>query len=93
MTTSPTNMRLRESVGSGRFRRSLELAERTVLASEHARLDAEIKAAEASTEAHDDALSPAEVKKLKSARAKAKRKLSKSIDVSLLPVARQRAHP
>ena len=62
-----------------------QLAERTDLASEHARLDAEIKSAEASD---DDALSPAEIKKLKSARARAKKKL-KAIDASLLATARQ----
>ena len=60
------------------------VAERTVLAVEHARLDAEIKGAEAS----DDAPSPAETKKLKSARTKAKKRL-KAIDASLLLVARQ----
>ena len=62
-----------------------QLAERTVLAAEHARLDAEIKAAEA---ADDDALSPAAIKKLKSARTKVKKKL-KVIDVSLLATARR----
>ena len=61
-----------------------QLAERTNLADEHARLDAEIKAAEAS----DDALSPAEIKKLKSARTKAKKNL-KAIDSRLLAVARR----
>ena len=62
-----------------------QLAERTVLADEHARLDAEIKAAGAFDE---DALSQAEIKKLKLARTKAKKNL-KSIDASLLATARQ----
>ena len=69
-----------------------ELAARTDLATEAARLDAEIKAAEASDdedeEPDDDALSPAEIKKLKSARTKARKDL-KAIDASLLAVARQ----
>ena len=67
------------------------LAVRTDLAAEHARLDAEIKAAEASDNEHeerDDALRPAEIKKLRSARAKAKKNL-KAIDASLLATARQ----
>ena len=64
------------------------LAERTVLAAEHARLDAQIKAAEASDDEHEDAFSPAEVKKLKLARTKAKKSL-KAIDASLLAVARK----
>ncbi len=68
-----------------------QLAERTDLASEHARLDAEIKAAEASSDEDDkpdnDALKPAEIKKLKSARTKTKKNL-KAIDTSLLAVAR-----
>ena len=57
-----------------------QLAERAVLADEHARLDAQIRAA--------DPHSPAEIKELKSARAKAKKRL-KSIDGSLLDTARQ----
>ena len=61
-----------------------QLADRTALTDEHARLDAEIKAAESS----DDALNPVEVKKLKSARAKAKKNL-KAIDASLVTTARQ----
>ena len=57
------------------------LAIRADLAAEHARLvGAEIKAS-------DDALSPAEIKKLKSARSKAKRDL-KTIDASMLAEAR-----
>ena len=50
-----------------------QLAERTDLAVEHARLDAEIKATETSGDEHDepgDAPRPAEIKKLKSARTK-----------------------
>ena len=69
-----------------------QLADRAGLAVEHARLDAEIKAAEASDdeddEPDDDAPSPAEVKKLKSARTKGKKDL-KAIDASLLATARQ----
>ena len=69
-----------------------ELAARTDLAAEHARLDAEIKAAETSDdeddEPDDDTLSPAEIKKLKSARTKAKKNL-KALDASLLAVARR----
>ena len=69
-----------------------QLAQRTKLEAEHARLDAEIKTAEASKneddEPSDDALSPAEIKKLKSARTKAKKNL-KAIDASLLATARQ----
>ena len=61
-----------------------QLAERTHLTDEHARLNAEIKAAETS----DDTLSPTEIKKLKSARAKAKKDI-KAIDASLLATARQ----
>ena len=68
-----------------------ELAARAGRAAEAARLDAEIKAAEASDdedeEPDDDALSSAEIKKLKSARTKAKRDL-KALDASLLAVAR-----
>ena len=69
-----------------------ELAARADLVAEAARLDAEIKAAEASgdedDEPNDDALSPAEIKKLKSARTKARKEL-KVLDTSLLAVARQ----
>ena len=68
-----------------------ELAVRTDLAAEYARLDAEIRAAETSgdedEDPDDDALSPAEIKKLKSARTKAKKNL-KALDASLLAVAR-----
>ena len=60
----------------------LLLAERTHLTDEHARLDAEIKAA------GDYALTPAEMKKLKSVRAKVKKNL-KAIDASLLVTARR----
>ena len=62
-----------------------QVAERTVLVSEHARLNVEIKTAEASA---DDTLGPAAIKRLKSARAKAKKEL-KDIDASLLAVARR----
>ena len=69
-----------------------QLAARADLAAEHARLDAEIKAAEASDdeddEPDDDALSPAAIKKLKSARTKAKKNL-KALGASLLAVARR----
>ena len=66
-----------------------QLAERASLAAEHARLDAEIKAAEASDdEPDDDSPSPADIKKLKSERTKAKKAL-KAIDASLLASARQ----
>ena len=69
-----------------------DLAARTDLAAEAARLDAEIKAAEASDdegdEPDDDAVGLAEIKKLKSARTKAKKNL-KTLDASLLAVARQ----
>ena len=58
-----------------------QLAERTHLTDEHARLDTEIKA-------FDDVLSPAVIRQLKSARSKAKRNL-KIIDTSLLAIARQ----
>ena len=70
------------------------MAARTDLAAEAARLDAEIKAAEASDDESDepddddDALSPAELKRLKSARTKARKDL-KALDASLLAVARQ----
>ena len=59
-----------------------QVAERTHLTDEHARLDAEIKAA------GDHSLAPAKMKKLKSVRAKVKKNL-KAIDASLLAVARQ----
>ena len=69
-----------------------ELAARTDLADEAARLDAEIKAAESSDdedgELDVDALSPANLKRLKSTRTKARRDL-KAIDASLVAVARQ----
>ena len=68
-----------------------QLAERTDLVSEHARLDAEIKAAQASGDEDDkpdnNAPNPADIKKLKSARTKTKKNL-KAIDTSLLAVAR-----
>ena len=63
-----------------------QLAKRTKLAAEHTRLDTEIKTAEASN--NKDALNPAEIKKLKSARTKTKKQL-KAIDASLLATARQ----
>ena len=68
-----------------------QLAQRTVLAAEHARLDTEIKTAEASNDEEDqpdNAPTPTEIKKLKSARTKTKKNL-KAIDASLLAVARQ----
>ena len=69
-----------------------QLTERADAATEYARLDAEIRAAEASDgeddDPDDDALSPAEIKKLKSERANAKKAL-KAIDASLLAAARQ----
>ena len=70
-----------------------ELATRADLAAEAARLDAEIKAAEATAddeddESNDDALSPAEIKNLKLARTKVRKDL-KILDASLLAVARQ----
>ena len=58
-----------------------QLALRTDLAADHARLDTEIKAP------GDYALTPAEMKELKSVRAKAKKNL-KAIDASLLATAR-----
>ena len=67
-----------------------ELAARANLAAEHARLDAEIKAAEVSVdedeEPDDNALRPAELKRLKSTRTKARKDL-KALDASLLAVA------
>ncbi len=69
-----------------------ELAARADLAAEAARLDAEIKAAEASDdesdERDDDAVSPAELKRLTSSRTKSRKDL-KALDASLLAVARQ----
>lgn len=62
-----------------------QLAERTALADEHARLDAFIRAPEASDE---QALSAAVVKRLKSARTQAKKNL-RAIEGSLLIAARQ----
>ena len=59
-----------------------QVAERTLLADEHARLDTRIKSA------GDHSLTPAEIKKLKSARTKAKRNI-RAIDASLLSAARQ----
>ena len=59
-----------------------QLALRTDLAADHARLDTEIKAP------RDYALTPAEMKKLKSVRAKVKKNLN-VIDASLLATARQ----
>jgi type I restriction enzyme M protein len=66
------------------------LEKRRDLSTEAARLDAEIKAAntvKAEYKDEDDALSPAEVKKLKADRTKAKKNL-KAIDASLLQTAR-----
>ena len=69
-----------------------QLTARDDLAAEHARLNAGIKAAEASDDEDDEpddvALSPAEVKKLKSARTKIRQDL-KTIDTSLLAVSRR----
>ena len=68
-----------------------QLASRAELAAALASLDAEIKAAEATGEEDDepdDALTPAEIKKMKSERTKAKRTL-KAINASLLATARQ----
>lgn len=58
-----------------------ELAKRSELVADHARLDSEIKA-------DGNGLSPAEIRKLKSARTKAKKNL-KAIDASLLDTALQ----
>ena len=63
-----------------------QLAERTNLVAEHARLDTEIKTADFSN--NEDALSPAKIKKLKSARTKTKKQLE-AIDTSLLITSRQ----
>ena len=69
-----------------------QLAARTELAAALASLDAEIKAAQATREEDDepddDAPAPAEIKKMKSERTKAKRTL-KAIDASLLVTARE----
>ena len=69
-----------------------QLAQRTVLAAEHARLDAEIKTAQAPNDDEDqpdhNAPTPTEIKKLKTARTKTKKNL-KAIDASLLDTARQ----
>ena len=69
-----------------------QLASRAELAAAVAGLDAQIKAAEATgyedDEPDDDAPNPAEIKKMKSARTKAKKTL-KAIDASLLATARQ----
>ena len=69
-----------------------QLASRAELAAALASLDAEIKAAEVSGdmdgEPDDDTLTPTEIKKMKSARTKAKKSL-KTIDASLLATARQ----
>ncbi|MCY4664182.1 MAG: N-6 DNA methylase, partial [Acidimicrobiaceae bacterium] len=69
-----------------------QIASRAELAAALASLDAEIKAAETTRdddhEPDGDAPTPAEIKKMKSARTKAKKKL-KSIDASLLATARQ----
>ena len=69
-----------------------QLASRAELAAALASLDAEIKAAEATGDEvdapDDDGPSPAEIKKMKSERTKAK-KILKTIDASLLATARQ----
>ncbi len=68
-----------------------QLAERTVLAAEHARLNAEIRVAECSgDEDHESGVAPTQtaIGELKSARAKAKKKL-RAVDASLLNTARQ----
>ena len=64
-----------------------QLAKLTNLATEHTRLDTQIKTAEANNN-DQPALSPAKIKKLKSARTKTKKQL-KAIDASLLTTARQ----
>ncbi len=73
-----------------------QLASRATLAAEAARLDAEVKAAEitdvdedTADEDRDDAISPAELKKLKAARTKAKKNL-KFTDDGLLAEAHKR---
>ena len=69
-----------------------QLASRAELAAALVSLDAEIKAAEATgaddDDAADDARTPAEIKKMKSERTKAKKTL-RAIDASLLATARQ----
>ena len=66
-----------------------QLANRHELAAALASLDAEMRAAEAIDDEDDDGRpSPTEIKKMKSERAKAKKKL-KAIDASLLATARQ----
>ena len=66
-----------------------QLNERATLAAEHARRDAEIKAAEAVDDDCDDEVpTTAEIKDMKSARANIKRKL-KAIDAALLTEARE----
>ena len=69
-----------------------QLAERTVLAAEHARLDAQIKTADAPNDEEDEpdhnAPTPTEIRKLKTARTKTKKNL-KAVDTSLLDTARQ----
>ncbi len=62
-----------------------QVTERNALTDEYARLDAEIKRAQASDEAASSAV---EIKKLKSARTKVKKNL-KAIDASLVTTARQ----
>ena len=69
-----------------------QLMDRTDLAADRVRLEAEIMAAEASDddddEPDDDALSSVDIKQLKSARTKARKDL-KALDASLLAVARR----
>ena len=65
-----------------------QLANRHEFAAAVASLDAEIKAAEAIHDEDDGLPSPTEIKKMKSERAKARKKL-KAIDASLLAAARQ----
>ena len=69
-----------------------QLASRSELAAALASLDAEIKAVEVSSdeedEVDDDAPTPAQIRKMKSERTKAKKSL-KAIDASLLASARQ----
>ena len=65
-----------------------QLANRDELAAALASLDAEIKAAEAIDDEDDGRPGPIEIKKMKSERTKAKKKL-KAIDASLLATARQ----
>ncbi len=63
-----------------------QLAKRSTLAARHARLDTEIRSAEASN--NEDTPSPAEIKEKKSVRTKTKKQL-KAIEASLLTTARQ----